>query len=125
MRHFLDGLAALSLLLCVAASALWVFSYFRQPRLDLGYGAQRRIYFVHRGDIFEDNEPQHTFRYQVVIMPLWAVTVGSLLLPAQRVLERWRTNRQVRIGRCSNCGYDHRATPDRCPECGTVPKKST
>jgi hypothetical protein len=55
--------------------------------------------------------------------PLWAVAALFATPPAVRTarwLRRRRRARDARVGRCARCGYDLRATPGRCPECGTV-----
>jgi hypothetical protein len=61
--------------------------------------------------------------YEKLVIPDWAIVVAMLALPIQCLSTYVRTSRiSCRIGRCCNCGYDLRATPDRCPECGTVPQ---
>jgi len=59
-----------------------------------------------------------TPEWRIVLIPYWALA----LLTAIPALILVRVHRKTRQGHCRSCGYDLRATPDRCPECGAAPK---
>ena len=56
-------------------------------------------------------------------VPLWFVLGVFAVLPATRAWLVIRRIRRRRRGLCLACGFDLRATPDRCPECGIAPSK--
>ena len=58
-----------------------------------------------------------------VMLPYWVLVVLFSILPAIWAGGRWRKRSRLRGGRCARCGYDLRASPERCPECGAVTTK--
>ncbi len=61
-------------------------------------------------------------RTTVVVLPAWFLLLLTGLYPIVWIRNLLIALRQPNAGCCSNCGYDLRATPDRCPECGAVPQ---
>jgi hypothetical protein len=60
----------------------------------------------------------------VLDLHLWWIAAALGLLPGMRLFvvsgRAIRRRRRRMAGRCVSCGYDLRATPGRCPECGTA-----
>jgi hypothetical protein len=59
----------------------------------------------------------------VVTAPHWSVVAASGALPLLWLAAGARDRRRRLRGernQCPSCGYDLRATPGRCPECGAT-----
>lgn len=59
-------------------------------------------------------------RSMAVFVPHWAIALLLVILPAIWLPRELRRRRRLRHGLCVKCGYDLRASPTRCPECGTA-----
>ena len=159
-RRLLNLLTGLSLLLCVAACALWVRSYFVGDAWDWGTRTGRAgvdscrgslsvgrvevppaaLATIPRGHLFISKpasqaasqrlKPAWSFagfalahvsiggmRATELHVPYWIVVLAAGVLPAVYLRRRFRVPPSTST--CRRCGYDLRATPQRCPECGT------
>jgi hypothetical protein len=71
-------------------------------------------------------QPPWTCRQKWI--PYWAVVAVGMVIPAAWVTQiavpwLWRLRAERarrRVGLCVRCGYDLRASKERCPECGTL-----
>jgi uncharacterized paraquat-inducible protein A len=54
---------------------------------------------------------------------LWLLLSMLIIVFGVLDLQRRRAWRRYYAGQCVRCGYDLRATPNRCPECGAMPFK--
>ena len=53
-------------------------------------------------------------------VPYWIPAAAAAALPLIWLRRVRRTARRRRDGQCARCGYDLRASPGRCPECGAA-----
>jgi hypothetical protein len=69
------------------------------------------------GSINWGPKQEHWIEVQV---PLYVFVIAFAILPGYWLLRRYRRRHRLKNELCATCGYDLRATPDRCPECGTA-----
>jgi hypothetical protein len=154
-----------SLVVCLAASALWVRTYVTEDDAQRGFGDFRQatlltqpgavLYCGLPGHVLPDEKwdfhsrPRSSAQYQfvntrlpgewnglgfrwghgagermpgatIVRIPIWCIVAASGCAAAS-FARAGRRRRRSAVGHCPACGYDLRATPDRCPECGATP----
>jgi hypothetical protein len=119
--HF-DIAAALSLVLFLALIWFW-HRYPGPPSVPGSLGL--RSFEMHYGLFWDVTEVHGTtgprLRYERSIFLKVLTTAPFAVLPIRWIISRSTRRGGAAPGICAHCGYDLRATPNRCPECGAGP----
>jgi hypothetical protein len=93
----------------------------------VGGGTHLKHFWQRRGFNYSSDGPMSRdgrMGHHVAAVPLWFMVQTTAVLPALWIAQFRRRRillRRAAEGWCLACGYDLRATPDRCPECGAMP----
>jgi len=147
-RRLLNLLTALSLLICVAAVYSWVRSYLPGDTVFYHADGRIGVIFNDWGESRTGRMPQQTLtslrpwtqshvtllggeymtgafpnaptdgRFIVIAVPHVLIVALAAVAPVWWLAVARRRRRRNRANLCPGCGYDLRATPGRCPECG-------
>jgi hypothetical protein len=146
-RRLLKLASVLLLLVGVGSVAIWALSYFQHPEILFTKGIHQTSIGIWNGNVvyhywligwydgdgyrlgLGDDMVMDSGGGSVIMtsswIPLWQICLPTIALPVFHFLVSWRRRSRAQVGCCSACGYDLRATPGRCPECGLVPRKAS
>jgi hypothetical protein len=102
------------------------FRWQGAPPHDVGpYGPaqawRQRFGFLWERERWERAEPGGvaSYAHTYVVLPIVLPIALTAVLPTLAAHRRYQRSKRI-AGLCPTCGYDLRATPERCPECGTT-----
>lgn len=72
-----------------------------------------------RGYISVSRQTARFTRTKIRYAPLWLVFLPGAVWWGRRLILLKRRRSAAKAGHCRRCGYDLRASPQRCPECGS------
>src|SRR5438067_11518397 len=122
-RRLFNVLAAVSLVLFLLSIAMWVRSDSHFDEWILNRPAQHPYVdlFSMTGDlglVWEVPPKPNGVDTIEIDVHYWWLAVAFFCLPAAWMLNSLHRHLRARApNRCHVCGYDLRATPERCPEC--------
>jgi hypothetical protein len=112
LANLLIGMAILACAAAPLGSGTWWIDSHGLPLIMIGQGHLSLVRW---------NLTVWTVRFDLLAIPFAAPSGVWSAFACRRRWRRWQERRQrARIGICPKCGYDLRATRNRCPECGTI-----
>jgi hypothetical protein len=109
----------------LSPNAIWNGGMSSYPaRVEWYFGCVWQRYLEWHNSIMGETVPPPS-PHRLIVVPYRWLTLLFAILPAMTALPMIRRRRRFGIGKCIHCGYDLRASPEQCPECGAATSSAT